>query len=364
MVGLCSSSTIGVYMEKLNISGRLIGPGEPAYIIAEIGSNYNGDMELCKKLIDSAKSCGTDAVKFQSWSKSSLICRAEYDRNTNYGDKKKHFGTLEEMVERYQFTPEEHYEVAAYCREKEIVFLSSCFSPEEVDLLDSLEVPAFKIASMDINHLPLLEYVASKKKPVILATGMATLGEIETALTTLEDCGSGHITLLHGLSIYPPPYENINLLNIVTLQQIFDVPVGFTDHTLGTAIPLAAIALGANIIEKHFTLDKNMEGWDHAISADPVELKDIVKEGYNVWRSLGSYRRVVGTEELKKAQSFRRSLVMKHTMKAGDVIIKKDIDFKRPGTGIRPDEMCYVLGRKLILDIEEDEVLQWSHFGV
>ena len=354
-------SDSGLYtVKKLNLGSRLIGPGEPPYIIAEIGSNHNGDLQTCKKLIDSAKSCGVDAVKFQSWSKSSLISRAEYARNTQYADKKRHFGTLEEMVERYQLTPEQQREVVDYCRAKGIIFLSSCFSPDEVDLLESLNVPAFKIASMDINHLPLLEYVSSKGKPVILSTGMATLGEIERALGVLRRGGGGPVALLHCVSIYPPAYETINLRNIPTLQQAFDVPVGFSDHTLGTAIPLAAIACGACIIEKHFTLDKNMEGWDHAISADPSEMEVIVNEGRNVFLALGSTARTVSEAEIEKRRQFRRRLVVKHAMKKGETLRMEDIEFKRPGTGIHPDELAYVLGRALRRDLAPDDELEWS----
>ena len=347
-------------VKNLNFNGRLIGPGEPPYFIAEIGSNHNGDMRLCKKLIDSAKSCGVDAVKFQSWSKSSLISKAEYARNTQYADKKRHFGTLEEMVKRYQLTPKQHREVAKYCRAKAITFLSSCFSPEEVDLLESLDVPAFKIASMDINHLPLLEYVASKGRPVLLSTGMATLGEIERALTVLRYGGSGPVALLHCVSIYPPDYETINLRNIINLQHTFDIPVGFSDHTLGTAIPLAAIACGACIIEKHFTLDKKMDGWDHAISADPPEMEVIVREGRNVFAALGSMLRTVSEAEIEKRKKFRRRLVMKRAMKKGEKLRLEDIDFKRPGTGIHPDELDYVVGRSLARDVAPDDEIEWS----
>ena len=177
-------------MESINISGRLVGPDHPPYIIAEIGSNHNGDIKLAKQLVNTAQACGANAVKFQSWSKRSLISRAEYERNTVYQNKKKHFGSLKEMVEKYQLTPEHHQELIQYCQDQKITFLSSCFSPEEVDLLDSLDVPAFKIASMDINHLTLLEYVAEKKKPVILSTGMATLSEIERAIHVLVNAGA------------------------------------------------------------------------------------------------------------------------------------------------------------------------------
>jgi N,N'-diacetyllegionaminate synthase len=349
-------------MEKLTLSGRLVGPGEPPYVIAEIGSNHNGDMELAKRLIDAATGCGADAVKFQSWSITSLISKAEYARNTKYTDKRKHFGTLEEMVERYRLTPEQHLELADYCAQRGICFLSSCFSPEEVDLLESLGVPAFKIASMDINYIGFLEYIARKGRQVILSTGMATLGEIEKAVDTLRENGSGPIALLHCVSVYPPAHETINLRNIPTLQYTFDVPVGFSDHTLGTAIPLAAIALGSCIIEKHFTTDKGMEGWDHAISADPEEMATICHEGLNVFAALGHGTRIVSQDELKRRRAFRRRLVARRTLRKGDIFSADDGNFKRPGNGIHPHELPYVIGRVLTRDIEEDGEIEWTDF--
>lgn len=347
-------------MEKLNINGKLIGKGEEPYIIAEIGSNHNGDMDLCRKLIDAAKSSGADAVKFQSWTKDSLISKAEYARNTEYSDKKKHFGTLEEMVEKYQLSERQHLETADYCKKKRITFLSSCFSHAEVDLLDSLDVPAFKVASMDINNIPLLEYIASKHKQVILSTGMSTLGEIEKAINVLKNGGGCPIALLHCVSIYPPECSTVNLRNINTLELAFDVPVGFSDHTLGTSIPLAAISLGACIIEKHFTLDKKLEGWDHAVSADPEELKIIVHEGKNIFLALGNANRIVSTEEIEKRKKFRRRIVLKRALKEGEIIHEGDLDFKRPGTGINPDEVNYVIGRPLKYDVDQGHELEWS----
>jgi N-acetylneuraminate synthase len=360
MVVLRRSSAIGNDMEKLNLSGRLIGPHELPYIIAEIGSNHNGDLELCRKLVETAKECGADAVKFQSWSKKSLICRAEYARNVTYEDKVRHFGSLAEMVEKYQFSVEQHGEIAEFCKKIGITFLSTPFSPEEVDLLDSLAVACFKIASMDINHLKLLEFVGGKKKPVILSTGMASLGEIERAIKVLQGNGSGPIALLHCISIYPPQYQNIHLRNIPMLSQAFNLPVGFSDHTIGTAIPLAAIALGACIIEKHFTLNKEMEGWDHWISADPHELQTIAFEAKNVFQALGSTVRVVTDAEMEKRKKFRRRLIVKRHMAKDEILTEGDIDFKRPGTGIAPDEMRYVIGRRVRRPLEEDEELEWS----
>jgi N-acetylneuraminate synthase len=224
-----------------------------------------------------------------------------------------------------------------------------------------MDVPAFKVASMDINHLGLLEYVASKNRPVLLSTGMATLGEIERAVHLLQR-GAGKLALLHCVSIYPPDYEIINLKNIVTLQQAFDVPVGFSDHTTGIAIPLAAIALGACIIEKHFTIDKDLEGWDHAISADPPELAAIAREGRNVFTALGSTVRTVSAAEQAKLKAFRRRIVVRRALKQGERLRPEDVEFKRPGAGIHPEELPYILGRLLARDVEPDDELEWSDF--
>jgi len=232
---------------------------------------------------------------------------------------------------------------------------------EEVDLLEKLAVPFFKIASMDVVHLPLLKYVARKQRPVVISTGMATLAEIEQAVETVRAEGNEQIVLLHCVSIYPPEYETINLRNMATLQQAFDVPVGFSDHTLGTAIPLAAISIGACVIEKHFTLDQGMAGWDHAISANPEQLRTIVAEGRNIFTALGKNGRMVSAAEMEKRKKFRRSLVARRKLEQGHIITEADLDAKRPGTGIAPNEITYVLGRRLASDIAADQVLHWKH---
>lgn len=347
-------------MKTISLGDVVVGPGNPPYIIAEIGSNHNGDMNLCHRLIDAAAEAGAHAVKFQSWTETSLIAKEEYDRNTEYADKKKHFGSLRDMVKAYQLTTDQHLEAHAYCQERGIAFCSTPFSKEEADLLEKLDVPFFKIASMDIVYLPFLKYVARKQRPMVISTGMATLAEIEQAVDTVQGEGNEQIALLHCISIYPPDYGMIHLRNIAALQQAFEVPVGFSDHSLGTAIPLAAIALGACIIEKHFTLDKDMPGWDHAISADPAELRTIVKEGMNIFTALGSTRRTVTEAEYEKRKKFRRSLVARRALGQGHVMTEDDLDAKRPGTGISPNEISYVLGRKLARDIREDQVIDWN----
>ena len=348
-------------MKTIKFGDVEIGPGKPPYIIAEVGSNHNGDMNLCRQLIDAAATAGAHAVKFQSWTDTSLIAEEEYARNTDYSDKKKHFGSLREMVTAYQLTVDQHVEAHARCRARDIAFCSTAFSMEEVDLLEKLAVPFFKIASMDIVHLPLLRHVARKQRPVVISTGMATLAEIEQAVETVRAEGNEQIVLLHCVSIYPPDCTAIHLRNMLTLQQAFDVPVGFSDHTLGTAIPLAAIAIGACVIEKHFTLDQEMAGWDHAISANPEQLRTIVAEGKNIFCALGGNRRLVSAPEMEKREKFRRSLVARRKLDRGHVLTEGDLDAKRPGTGIAPDEIAYVVGRRLNSDVGADQVLHWTH---
>jgi sialic acid synthase SpsE len=331
------------------------------YIIAEVGANHNGDMGLAKRLIDSAKSCGCDAVKFQSWKPDSLIAKEEYDRNQSYNDSpKKHFGSLREMVEKYYLRPEQHLELKKYCDMVGIRFFSTPFSFEEADFLEEMDVPFYKIASMDINNLLLLEHVARKNKPVLLSTGMATLAEIENAVSAIEATKNSQIILLHCVSIYPPVYEDIHLNNIPMLRNAFGYPVGFSDHTQGISIALASVSLGSCVIEKHFTLDKDMPGWDHAVSANPSEMESIVAGARNISRAMGGYRRIVGKDETEKKEKFRRSVIAMSDLKKGHVVTLKDLSFKRPGTGICPDEVRYIVGHKLNRDISRDELIHWD----
>jgi N,N'-diacetyllegionaminate synthase len=350
-------------MNIVKLGETEVGIDRPPYIIAEVGSNHNGDMDLCRQLIDAAALAGADAVKFQSWTDTSLIAEEEYAKNTDYSDKKKHFGSLREMVATYQLTSAQHLEAHAHCRDRGIAFCSTPFSVEEVDLLESLDVPFFKIASMDIVNLPLLKHAARKQRPVMISTGMATMGEIEQAVDAIRSEGNQQIILLHCISIYPPEYDQIHLRNMAMLQQAFEVPVGLSDHTLGTAIPLAASALGACVIEKHFTLDQDMAGWDHAISADPGQMQTIVTESKNIFAALGTSRRSVGAAEMEKRNKFRRSLVTRHKLSSGHLLTEADLDAKRPGTGISPDRISYVLGRRLTTDLVPDQVLQWAHLA-
>jgi N-acetylneuraminate synthase len=227
-------------------------------------------------------------------------------------------------------------------------------------MLDELKVPFFKVASMDLNNLSFLEYIAEKGKTIILSTGMGSLAEIETAINIIYDTGNEEVILLHCIAVYPPEDKIINLRNIEMLNKTFSIPVGFSDHTIGTSIPLAAITLGAKVIEKHFTLDKTMPGWDHAVSANPEEMKIIVEEGEKIITALGKYTRVISKVEINQRNSFRTSIVSKQKLRKGEVMKESKLNFKRPGTGIRPDEVKYILGRKVNKDINEDEIIKWE----
>jgi len=348
-------------MKKIKIGKKEIFNFSKPYIIAEIGANHNGDMGLAKQMIDSAVACGVDAVKFQSWTPASLIAKEEYDRNQTYDDSpKKHFGSLKEMVDRYYLREEQHFELKDYCSTKDVHFCSSPFAPEEVDLLEKCDVPFYKVASMDINNFQLLDRIAEKGKPVVISTGMARLAEIDKAVERLNSRNCTDIALLHCISIYPPLYEDIHLNNITMLQKAFGLPVGFSDHTIGFSIPLASIVLGACIIEKHFTTDKDLPGWDHLISANPAEMEIICRESERVVASMGCFERIVSKAEQEKKVKFRRSVVIKKDLPVGHTLTSEDLTSKRPGSGISPDMIEHIIGRKLVNPKQEDTLLKWE----
>ena len=341
---------------------KMICESEMPYIIAEIGSNHNGDMNLAKELIVKAKKAGAHAVKFQSWSKDSIFSKEVYNRNyflnDDYRNRKDY--TLSEIVEKFSISQNELLEMMEFAKKIEIDCSSTPFSKSEVDfLVNEIEPKFIKIASMDINNYPFLEYVATKNLPIIISTGLSELEEIDKAVRTIENAGNKEIIILHCVSIYPPKDEDVNLKNIETLKKIYNYPVGFSDHTIGTSIPLAAIALGAKILEKHFTLDKNLFGWDHQVSANPEELEFICKECKRIIRSLGD-NRIRSREDDERKNAFRRSIIINKDKRIGDKISFEDIEFKRPGEGIKPDEIKYVIGRKLKENVFADDMLKWE----
>lgn len=330
------------------------------YIIAELGSNHNGDMELAKKLIVEAKEAGADCVKFQSWSKDTIFAKKKYEDNyfiaDDYRDRNDY--TLEEIVEEYSISEQELLEMKSFADEVGIDCSSTPFSPREADfLVDKMETPFIKVASMDLNNYPFLEYLAKKGKPMVISTGLSEMYEIDKAIKCIESAGNTNIVILHCVSTYPPVDTDVNLNNMKTLMSAYpEYNVGFSDHTIGIEIPLASAAMGACLIEKHFTLDKNMEGWDHKVSANKAELKAIVKGVKRINDALGSYRISAPESDEKKAE-FRRSIVLTRALKAGEVIQAGDLDYKRPGTGLKPEMSDFVVGMKVNKDLPYDHII-------
>lgn len=337
--------------------------GKP-YIIAEIGANHNGDMELAKKMIDTAKECGADCVKFQSWTKDSIFSKKVYEDNYFLNDdyRNRTDYTLEAIVDKYHIGAEQHKALKEYCDKVGIEFNSTPFSPGEVDLLvDELNVSFIKIASMDVTNIPFLKYIAKKGKPVVLSTGLCGLNDVAEAVECLRENGCDRIVLLHCVSIYPPLDDQVNLNNLDMLKINFDCPVGYSDHTIGIVAPIMSLAKEVCIIEKHFTLDKEMEGWDHKISADPEELRMIAQGALVGHKMLGSYQKVVNeTDERRNA--FQRSIVAARDIQKGQVITEEDLDYKRPGTGISPKYYRFLIGKKAVRDIKYDELIQLEDF--
>ena len=335
------------------------------YVIAELGSNHNGDMKLARKLIQAASESGADCVKFQSWSKDSIFSKRVYKENhfltDDYRDRSD--TNLEKIVDDYSISENELLEMKEVAKSYGIDIASTPFSRSEADFLVSgLGARFIKVASMDLNNYPFLEYLGKKGLPILLSTGLSELSEIDRAITTIEATGNRQIVILHCVSIYPPEDSQTNLRNIQTLQVLYpEYPVGFSDHSLGTVIPIASLSLGSCVIEKHFTLDKGLDGWDHKVSATPEEMAIIVEAGKRIPEAMGTPR-VLSPENAERKNAFRRSLVARLTMCKGHVVTESDIDYKRPGGGISPDEARYVIGRRLKTDIEADAVLDWSNF--
>lgn len=337
---------------------------EKPYVIAEIGANHNGDMKLAKKMIDVAKECGADCVKFQSWSKDTIFSKKVYEDNYFLTDdyRNRNDYKLEEIVDKYSVGKKEHIELKKYCDSIGIDFTSTPFSKGEVDMLsDTLNVPFLKVASMDLNNIPFLEYIAKKQKPIVISTGLSDLTDINEAIKCIENVGNSQIILLHCVSIYPPKDEEVNLNNIDMLRDNFSYAIGYSDHTIGTVAPILSIAKGACIIEKHFTLDKDMVGWDHKVSADPTELKVIVDACDSAYKMLGNYKRIVNESE-ERRNAFRRSIVAADDIKKGTIITEDDLDYKRPGIGIEPKYYRFLIGKEAKNDIKKDELIKLEDF--
>lgn len=348
-------------MQKVRIGDKLIGSHEPVFVIAEAGVNHNGDLTMARSLIDVAVDAGADAVKFQTFHADRIATaeapKAGYQLQTT-GEAESQF----EMLRRLELSADAHRELRSFCDKRGIIFLSTPFDELAADFLDELSVPAFKISSGDLTNSPLLEHVARKGKPVILSTGMATLEEVIEAVTVLRAAGCEDPILLHCVSNYPANPADVNLRAMQTMQASFDVPVGFSDHTEGIEVALAAVALGASVIEKHFTLDRGLPGPDHRASLEPPELSKLIQGIRKVEEALGDGRKVPAASELDTAKVARRSLVAARDIPAGTTIDHKMIVLKRPGTGLSPSMLGTLLGRRARGNIASGSLLSLEMF--
>ena len=322
------------------------------YIVAELNSSHRGKMDVAKKMVDAAKGCGCNAVKLQSWTPESLYSSSYYEQNP----------ISKRMVKGFSMSQESLMELAEYCRQIDVDFSSTPYCKEEVDfLVEQCKVPFVKIASMDINNLPFLRYVAKKQVPIVLSTGMANIDEIDKAVSVINEEGNKDICILHCVSLYPVQPADVNLNNIRMLKDRFkEHEVGYSDHTIGAEVACAAVAMGAVLIEKHFTLDNKVIGWDNQMATEPDQMKELVDACKNVYTSLGQYERSITDNELIQREKMRRSLVASHELKKGQLIKEEDLNAKRPGTGLSVDKYYEIIGKKIKCDICEDAMIRYE----
>lgn len=330
-------------------------------IIAEAGVNHNGDLQIAKRLIDVAAAAGVDFVKFQTYKTEKLVSKAAQKaiyqkKNVNDGDDSQY-----EMLKKLELSEDMHVDLISYCTQKDIKFLSTGFDESSINYLEKLDVELFKVPSGEITNKPYLKHIASKGKPVIVSTGMSSISEIKDALEVLMSKGLPRelITVLHCNTEYPTPMEDVNLKAMLTIQKELNVKIGYSDHTLGIEVPIAAVALGANVIEKHFTLDRSMEGPDHLASLEPNELKQMVTAIRNVELALsGSGKKKPSESEQKNMAVARKSIVAAKSIKKGEILSSDNITVKRPGNGISPMRWDEVIGRKAIKDFNEEDFIE------
>ncbi len=327
--------------------------------IAEAGINHDGSLEKAKLMVDSAVNAGADYVKFQTFKSQKLVTPTALTSSyIDQGSKKGE--SFQSLLKRLELNESAHYELKEYCQNRGIKFLSTAFDESSFDFLIKLGIDVVKIASGDLTHLPLLKHMASAKLPMILSTGMATLGEIEDALSTIVSAGNNQIILLHCISWYPADIETTQLRYMETLRSAFGFPVGYSDHTLGINMSIAARALGAVVLEKHFTLDRLGFGPDHAASIEPDEMTKLVNGIREVEKGLGNSVRNFCNKELSQRRVHRRSIVVNKKVKVGDILTTDNLTFKRPGIGIEPKYYDAILGKSVTKDLFPDELLSWG----
>jgi N,N'-diacetyllegionaminate synthase len=335
----------------------------PVFIIAEAGVNHNGSVDLALRLIDAAKASGADAVKFQTFRADRLATRSAHKAAYQERAAASTAESQYEMLQRLELDAAAHKRLIERCKRIGIQFLSSPFDAESADLLETMGVAVFKIPSGEITNLPFLQHIACKGRPIILSTGMSTLGEVEEAVRVLQAAGASDLTLLHCVTEYPAPYAEVNLRAMQTLKSAFGLPVGYSDHTPGIDIAIAAAALGAEVIEKHFTLDRSFSGPDHAASLEPNELKQMVAAIRHVEAALGTGIKSPAPCELPNISVARKSVVAARELTAGHQLTAADLEIKRPGNGLAPKLLPALIGRTLRVGVSKDELVKWDHLA-
>ena len=338
------------------IGGISIGVGHPCFVIAEAGVNHNGSVSRAKELIDAAVNAGADAVKFQTFKAEKVVTRtapkAAYQLRTTSGGQSQY-----DMLKALELDEQAHGELLAHCERRKILFLSTPFDEDSADLLESLGVAGYKLASGELTNLGLLRHVAGKGKPLIVSTGMATLDETARAVEAVRKAGCRELVLLHCVSNYPADPRNANLRAMQSLRDTFGVPVGFSDHTVGDTVALAAVALGAAVVEKHFTLDRSLPGPDHQASIEPADLATMIERIRTVENALGDGRKAPVASEAEVARVARKSLVAAEAIPAGTVLRAEMVTLRRPGTGLGPQDLDRLVGRTAVNDISEGLLL-------
>ena len=328
-------------------------------IIAEAGVNHNGSIGLAKKLIDVAKDAGADYVKFQTFKAETLVTQTAYKTEYQKNNTDRNESQLD-MIKKLELDREAHENIIEYCKNKNIQFLSTAFDNDSIDLLAEFDIPLFKIPSGEITNLPYLRHIGRMSKPIIMSTGMATLKEVGNAMDVLLEAGvkKDDITILHCNTEYPTPMKDVNLRAMLTIRDELVVKVGYSDHTFGIEIPIAAVALGATVIEKHFTLARTQPGPDHAASLEPDELKAMVSAIRNIEKAMGDGVKKPSLSEIKNISVARKSIVAKNLIKKGECFTKDNITVKRPGTGVSPIEWDAYIGRSSDREYQPDDLIQ------
>lgn len=336
---------------------REIGHESPTFVIAEVGVNHNGRRDLAIQSVDVAAAAGADAVKFQTFRTEKLVTksapRARYQEQ-NTGTQQSQF----DMLKALELTDADHEAVLTRCREKNTIFMSTPFDEESADFLESLGMPFFKVPSGELTNLPLLKHIAQFRKPMIVSTGMSTLGDVETAVRTIEDAGNPQIILLHCVSNYPAAPSEINLRAMLSMKAAFGLPVGYSDHSLGTEIAFAAVALGACVVEKHFTLDRRLPGPDHAASSEPPELRSLIDGIRKIESAMGNGRKKPSEDEKNTAQVARKSLVAARDIPAGTELTEDLIAIRRPGTGLAPAMKPHLINRTMRISVSAGDLIR------